>query len=394
MNDTWWISHEQLSEEQKAVISLPLGGSHLIVGPPGCGKTNLLLLRASYMARAGQPNILVLVFTKTLREFIAGGGRHYAFPVSKVQTCRKWQHDLLHQYGVDVVISPNFEEQRNMLNTQIRKLIDGRGLGKLYDAILLDEAQDYLPEEIGIFRHLGKALFAVADSRQKIYKGQDVSAALNSAVDEVHSLRYHYRCGLSICRLADGLAKDSSTYEPLVPTSNYDEEARPSSVEHFRCADIHEQAQRIVRKLEVQLRAYPDELLGVVSPRVEELHTIWSHIQNSTLGPSAVLEHSGQHMSFSESARICVCTVHSIKGLEVRALHISCCEFLNRFSLSRNMAFTAVTRAKTSLSLYYADDIHGFLEGALKALEPLPDLPEIEDLFTRERTNVDQERVT
>ena len=57
MDDTWWRSADQLDTDQAELISLPLGGSHLIVGPPGSGKTNILLLRATYLTRAGQSNI-------------------------------------------------------------------------------------------------------------------------------------------------------------------------------------------------------------------------------------------------------------------------------------------------------------------------------------------------
>lgn len=62
MSETWWISENELTPEQKQVILLPLEGSHLVLGPPGSGKTNLLLLRANYMVRAGHTNIAVVVF--------------------------------------------------------------------------------------------------------------------------------------------------------------------------------------------------------------------------------------------------------------------------------------------------------------------------------------------
>ena len=35
--------------DQKKVIGLSGTGNHLVVGPPGSGKTNILLLRAKYM---------------------------------------------------------------------------------------------------------------------------------------------------------------------------------------------------------------------------------------------------------------------------------------------------------------------------------------------------------
>lgn len=74
---------------------------------------------------------------------------------------------------------------------------------------MLDEAQDYTAEEIRLFRGLTEVLVATADQRQRIYDVQDSSAVLKDCVDTVHELKYHFRNGLEICRLADGLHKGS-----------------------------------------------------------------------------------------------------------------------------------------------------------------------------------------
>ena len=47
------------------------------------------------------------------------------------------------------------------------------------------------------------------------------------------------------------------------------------------------------------------------------------------------------------------------------------------------MTFTGVTRAKTSLSLYYIDDLYGYFESALTALFPRQDIPSISEAFGR-----------
>jgi ABC-type uncharacterized transport system ATPase subunit len=89
MNETWWVNPKDLDPRQKAVIDIPLDESHLILGPPGSGKTNLLLLRGSQLVRSGKPNVLVLVFNRTLREFVATGGQHYAFGVENIKTLNR-----------------------------------------------------------------------------------------------------------------------------------------------------------------------------------------------------------------------------------------------------------------------------------------------------------------
>jgi superfamily I DNA/RNA helicase len=385
MAEAWWVDESQLDNDQKAVVTLPLTGSHTVVGPPGSGKTNLLLLRAKYLYLAGKADILVIVFTRALQEFIARGSREYVFPISKVMTCRKWQQELLRQYGEGHEASGDFEEQRLAFVEAIKNLIKTRALGKVYDAILLDEAHDYLPEEIELFGKLAKNVFAVVDSRQKIYAGRDPTEMLKSMTDEQHYLRYHYRNGLTICRLADSLGKDVPGRDTLTSTSNYNERERPSTVKHFRCSGIEEAAQRIIGALETQLKAYPSELLGVICPRNEEVVQIWNYIQACALGGLALLQCGTEHSTFDPSKPICVSTLHAAKGLEMRAVHFAGAELLRKFPNNRNMAFTAVTRAKTSLSIYYSDDLLGYFEAALNGLEPPREAPLLRDLFPRDR---------
>ena len=69
------------------MISLAAEGNHLVLGPPGSGKTNILLLRANYLTLSGKPNIAIVVFTRTLSKFIASGGKEYDFPARQ-------DHDL------------------------------------------------------------------------------------------------------------------------------------------------------------------------------------------------------------------------------------------------------------------------------------------------------------
>ena len=67
----WWAKKEQLDEYQLALIEgLPLRESYLILGPPGSGKTNVLLRRAQFVRGQDMPNVLVLTFTRPLTEFL------------------------------------------------------------------------------------------------------------------------------------------------------------------------------------------------------------------------------------------------------------------------------------------------------------------------------------
>ena len=388
VDDIWWVTPAELDDDQREIISsLDQDRSDLILGPPGSGKTNLLLFIANYLALRKRTNFLVVVFTRTLQEFIKSGIQHYGFDDSKVVTHRSWQQSLLFDYGVRVTPPRGkFEEQRDFYTAQISQLVERKGLGQLYQAVLLDEVQDYLPEELEVFRRLGKTIFAAGDSRQQIYAGNDGLATIRQMVDREHLLRYHYRNGKRICLLADGLAKDSTRYEPLLPTSRYDETKAESRVHPFRCSGRDEEVERVAKALEGQLKAYPKGLLAVLVPKKKSLMSVYSSLRKSAVADKITVQGEGEVISFSPETPICVCTIHAAKGLEFRAVHVVGCDELMRFGLNRNLTYTAVTRAKTSLSLYYSGKIHGYLEQAVSDLEAVPSTkPSLDQLFGRKK---------
>jgi hypothetical protein len=65
MATLWWTKKEQLDKHQVALIEqLPLRETFLVLGPPGSGKTNVLLRRAQFVRGQNMPNVLVLALPK------------------------------------------------------------------------------------------------------------------------------------------------------------------------------------------------------------------------------------------------------------------------------------------------------------------------------------------
>jgi DNA helicase IV len=382
MNETWWVKQQDLDDRQKAVIDLPLNQSHLIVGPPGSGKTNLLLLRGSQLVRSGKPNVLILVFTRTLREFVASGSHLYAFGDDRIKTLNSWTFELLRDEGVKPAQEKDFVEQRQQRIAQIADLIASRKVGRLFDAIIIDEAQDYLPEEIDAFLKLAEVVFAAADSRQRIYATEDVWETLLRTFPEPFILKHHYRNGHKICSVADALAKKWCDLEPLMPTNNYDEGKNPSSVTITRTENVEEQVDKALVELRTQMKAYPDEYLGVLCPTRASLKSVWSFIKGSPLAGKAVLQSAEEgYVPFEADKPICVCSIHGAKGLEFRAVHILQAEHMKKSPLNRNIAYTAVTRAKTSLSIYHSNPIPAYLDSALMSVRDPVMRAGLEQLF-------------
>jgi superfamily I DNA/RNA helicase len=382
MNATWWVGDADLDEDQVKVATQPATGSHLITGPPGSGKTNLLLLRGNYLTLVNQPNILILVFTRTLQEFLRLGAATYKFPPDKIENYTNWQKSFLWRHGVTPNKSGSFDENRTKNLELLVDLAKKKDLQNEYDAILVDEGQDYFPEEIRLFAKLGTALYAAADPRQKIYKGEDSLDTLIKVTNKQHPLRFHYRNGRKICRLADGIARATGVEQQLTPTCQYKETERPSSTRLLHCGSVQEQCEHIVRSLVTEMKAYPEDMLGVLCPRQEDLKAVWEIVEASQIGKDCILQSSKDgYEAFDLKRRICVSTIHSAKGLEFRTVHVPYCENAKKFQHQRNLLYTAVTRAKTSLSLYHEDPIPGYLESAWAKMTPVEKPPHIKQLF-------------
>src|SRR5450830_681366 len=98
MNGTWWRSIKQLDEAQLRFVNLPREWKHLLEGPPGSGKTNLLLLRAQYMVGEGDKNVLILTYTKSLTNFIRTGITIPGLnPERQIRTFHSWVYEYIRE---------------------------------------------------------------------------------------------------------------------------------------------------------------------------------------------------------------------------------------------------------------------------------------------------------
>jgi superfamily I DNA/RNA helicase len=370
MSNTWWKDPEELKKEQADLLDLPVENSLLIKGPPGSGKTNLLLLRANQLHLGDYPNLHIVVFGSLLKRFIQLGGHQYNFPNSKVITHTQLFNEILKAEGQYFnAEGMTLSEARSERASRIESLLKAGKIGAQFEALLIDEAQDYTETEIHILRKICRVLVGTADSRQAIYevKGDPVGI-LEKLVTNVYPLKYHFRNGLEICRLADGINKDKQDYVQMQPYSNYDEAKYPSTVSQKPGLTLEQQASAIAIQLELQRFSYPDDLLGVLCPTNDALDSICTSLNDFGLGEEITRANSPD---FDPTRRIWVSTLTAAKGLEFRAVHIAGLDQLHLMgAVQKRLIFTGITRAKTALTLYWERSIPGYLESALLNLAP------------------------
>ena len=382
MEASWWTDPNQLDDDQKKVVALSTTEDHVVVGPPGCGKTNLLLLRATYLYKKGVSNIVVLSFGRVLREFLATGAAHYPFSHDKIRTYVRWGAELLRANGMPFEETSNFEETRTRLYTSLAAIAAEKRLENIYDVILVDEAQDYSPEEIKLIASFADRVFAVGDRNQQISEHKGALEKLQDLGAKCSTLTTHYRNGLKICRVADGIKNLIDHPDGLEATSNYDEAKFPSTVDVFGGVTLEEQVAKAIPRIKTQLLAYPGEMIGVLCPRLDDLDIVCDQLATSDISEDIHIQRAGAYSPFSPERQVVVSTTNGAKGLEFRAVHMLAADNLKRFPTQRNLTYTAVTRTKTSLSVYHQENLAGYFEKGLRACEPAkPAEPSLDELF-------------
>lgn len=382
MEGTWWRDQSELDDEQLRFIDLPRDGRYLLMGPPGSGKTNLLLLRAKYHYGAGLKNILFITYTNDLAEFIRTGiGAKGYLPEDCVTTYHRWAARHVRDYlGPGALGSKKAfdDESRAQLVELVGKATEAAVTKKLYDMILVDEAQDLSRDEINHLLRLSDRVALAGDKKQGIY-GQNGLAALEELGLERVDLNFHYRIGPEICKVADKIIIPSNPEQCLEKYCNYKDTDKGSSAGMNPIyANVDAAFADMLANIKNQLKAYPGEAIGVLVPRNNVIDDLRNRFEASVLaGQIAYHDRDDLDNSFASGKRIHLLTAHSSKGTEFRAVHIFGAEQFKFPRHRRELLFTVVTRAKTSLMVYRTGPVLAYLDTAFAK----PQVPKLADIF-------------
>jgi hypothetical protein len=402
----------KLSAEARRIVNNPDGSIvRRVRGPAGSGKTLALASRAALLAGDGK-RVLILTFNITLAHYISDlvGRRSRELGVDRRNV------DLIHIHGFCLDIMQDFGTQRdwenaNNLDDSADALIHGaEALYRSkdpqlphYDAIFVDEGQDYKPEWWNFIRHhlrkndTGELILA-ADVSQDLYGRRawtDEEKMKNAGFSgQWAQLQGSYRLPVDYVPIAIDFANHFINGEvdlPSIPSDHDGRAASPTIRNWINAVGVNDEivgeivAQEVARLNSLENGPHLADIVVMTETHALGV-TIMGEIERSGVRTEHIFTPSDgkdrrrkKKRFYPGVALLKGSTVHSFKGWESRAIIFVLDESNMNGDMGR-LSYTAITRVKGDPSQRSA---------YITIVNRLPAITDYKDKFEREVTSAE-----
>ena len=368
----------KLSKEAKRIASNPDESIiRRVKGPAGSGKTLAVATRAANLAAEGK-SVLILTFNITLAHYISALVGRQARQLSADRRKIDCIHihgfcgDILRNYGKDdnAAMDSSNEDVFEQIISKAKEIYQsGHPSLPKYDAILVDEGQDYKPEWWNFIRHHLRnsetsELLLVADVSQDLYgRGawtEEKSMENAGFRGQWAQLEGSYRLPVDYVPIAIDFANKFVKGEvdlPSIPTDHDGKAVSPTERRWINAVDVSNGEIGKIVSNEVErlgsLKNGPHEADITI---LAETHSVGVEIMDCIERSGVVTEHIFTQTDDVErkrrktrfwpgAAMLKGSTVHSFKGWEGRAIIFILDDAHSDIDLGR-LAYTAITRVK------------------------------------------------
>lgn len=273
---TWLLPRLELTPEQLRVVEMPPHEHKVILGPPGSGKTQVLIHRADYLS--GTYNLKpdqyrLFVFTNVVKEYIKSGIQFLGLPEEVVSTFDHWCR-LVYEEHISRRLprkgrSIDFAEIRSGVLKLYR---DKPQLQKRLSFVLVDEGQDLTPQVYEILSLAAQHITVFADPQQKIFEN---GASEEFILDKLGlrkcnaTLLGAYRNAPYVAQLTSYFIDDERKREQYLAQINTEQKIREKPL-CFVADDFQKEMDRLAEI--ISQRQVMNERIGIIVPTNKQLY--------------------------------------------------------------------------------------------------------------------------
>jgi superfamily I DNA/RNA helicase len=354
-------------------------GHRIIYGVAGSGKTVILLYRARAISEYSDKRVLILCYNRELAEYF-----RERFANTSNVTCLNFHQWGGQRSGVRYKEGEDEEQYGARLLTRLQ---GGEGDAHKYDAVFIDEAQDFsktwfLCAKLALKEVNDGDLLIVGDASQSLYRRRGFTwaeagiNAIGRTINKRFDLDKNYRNTREILKIAaefvatEGAQTDPEAHlQPIKPDPNIALRSGPLP-EMLSASTVEGELRAAIKKIDAWLQK------GLKPPEIAVLYRAnsksWVDDLASLISKHVAVNWRGRSRSpdLQNPSGVFLSTIHSAKGLQWRAVLVMRIDMMPynpepsgdiaaNERVERGLMYVAMTRAEEMLA-FTRSSLNGF----------------------------------